>query len=260
MRYDANPQPDRCRCRILDNGEPAVIRQARAGVTASMTIAVPIPAPPGRDFPLASQRRNAYAGMRAHAKRVRMNDKARELTKDEARALIEAVGRDRDLEAFETLFRHYGPRVKAYMARLARDTTVAEELMQETMIAVWNKAAQFEAERGNASTWIYTIARNLRIDAYRKSRRPEFDHNDPAFVPDDAPAADAAFEERQEAERLRRAMDVLPQEQVELLRLSFFNDYSHSSIAERLNLPLGTVKSRIRLAFAKLRAALEDGS
>ncbi|WP_051085619.1 sigma-70 family RNA polymerase sigma factor [Rhizobium sp. 42MFCr.1] len=188
-----------------------------------------------------------------------MSETARELTKDEARALLEAVGRDRDMAAFEALFRHYGPRIKAYMVRLARDGSVAEELMQETMIAVWNKAAQFEPGRGNVSTWIFTIARNLRIDAYRKTRRPDFDPNDPAFVQDDSPPADAAVEERQEAERLRNAMAVLPQEQLELLRLSFFNDCSHSSIAERLNLPLGTVKSRIRLAFAKLRTALEDG-
>ncbi|MDQ0455507.1 sigma-70 family RNA polymerase sigma factor [Rhizobium paknamense] len=172
--------------------------------------------------------------------------------------LLAAVARDRDKEAFETLFRHYAPRVKAYMARQARDSQAAEELMQETMMAVWNKAALFDPERGNVSAWIFTIARNLRVSAYRKDRRPEFDPQDPAFVPDDVPSADEEYQSRQEAERLRIAMQDLPSEQRELLQLSFFNEVSHSTIAKDLNLPLGTVKSRIRMAFAKLRAALDD--
>lgn len=236
-----------------------VIRHAGAAVTAIMTIAVPILAPACPDNPILQPRRLAGRRYWATEKCARMSETVRDLTRDEARTLLEAVGSDRDLEAFEALFRHYGPRIKAYMASLTRDGSLSEELMQETMIAVWNKAAQFDHQRGNASTWIFSIARNLRIDAYRKNRRPDFDPNDPAFVPDDTPPADAAFEEQQEAERLRSAMAVLPPEQLELLRLSFFNECSHSSIAERLNLPLGTVKSRIRLAFSKLRAALEDG-
>ncbi|HEV7305375.1 sigma-70 family RNA polymerase sigma factor [Ensifer sp.] len=187
-----------------------------------------------------------------------MNETASELSKDEARILLERVGRDRDMDAFEVLFRHYGPRVKAYMARLERDGSVAEELMQEAMLAVWNKAHQFDPKRGNVSTWIFTIARNLRVDAYRKMRRPDFDPDDPGFVPDAAEPADAALAHAQEAERLRAALAKLPSEQLELLRLSFFDDCSHSSIADRLRLPLGTVKSRIRLAFARLRAVLED--
>ncbi|WP_246707926.1 MULTISPECIES: sigma-70 family RNA polymerase sigma factor [Ensifer] len=172
--------------------------------------------------------------------------------------LLVSVGLNRDVEAFEVLFRHYAPRVKAYMARLCRDGTAAEELMQETMMVVWNKAAQFEPSRGTVSTWIYTIARNVRIDVYRRTKRPEFDLNDPAFVQDDAPPADMAFEAFQEAERLHRAMATLPAEQLDLLKRSFYEDDSHSAIAEALSIPLGTVKSRIRLAFAKLRAALEE--
>ena len=174
--------------------------------------------------------------------------------------LLTAVGQKKDVEAFEALFRHYGPRVRAYMAKLARDGQASEELMQETMLAVWNKAHQFDPARGNVSSWIFTIARNLRIDAYRKTKRPAFDPNDPAFVPDDVPSADVEFEQQEEADRLRRAMSTLPAEQLELLKLSFFNEASHSAIAAKLGLPMGTVKSRIRLAFAKLRAALEDRS
>lgn len=174
--------------------------------------------------------------------------------------LLVAVAQHRDVEAFETLFRHFAPRVKAYMARQARDSQLAEELMQETMMMVWNKAALFDPERGNVSAWIFTIARNLRVSAYRKAKRPEFDPTDPAFVPDDVAPADEELENRQEADRLHKAMQDLPKEQMELLQRSFFHEVPHSALAKEFNLPLGTIKSRIRLAFAKLRAALDDPS
>jgi RNA polymerase sigma-70 factor (ECF subfamily) len=183
-----------------------------------------------------------------------------EITQQSLSQMLTAVGQSKDIEAFESLFRHYGPRVRAYMAKLARDGQAAEELMQETMLAVWNKAHQFDPARGNVSSWIFTIARNLRIDSYRKDKRPTFDPSDPAFVPDDVPPADVEFEGRQQADRLHRAMETLPSEQLELLKLAFFNEESHSTIAAKLGLPMGTVKSRIRLAFAKLRAALEDNT
>jgi RNA polymerase sigma factor (sigma-70 family) len=170
--------------------------------------------------------------------------------------LLRAVGARRDIDAYETLFRHFAPRVKAYMARMAGDSQQAEELMQETMIAVWNKADRFDPSRGAVSTWIFTIARNLRIDAFRRENRPDFDPNDPAFVPDDVAPADAELEARQASERLHQAIAALPEEQAALLKFSFFEDHTHSAIATRLNLPLGTVKSRMRLAFDKLRVAL----
>ncbi len=172
---------------------------------------------------------------------------------------LAAVAQNSDVAAFEEVFRYYGPRVRAYMARLSRDAQFADELMQETMMTVWRKSGQFSAEKGNVSTWIFTIARNLRIDALRKTNRPAYDPNDPAFVPDDEPSADSALELRQDSARLHEAMKDLPPEQLEMLKLSFFEDASHGAISERLGIPLGTVKSRIRLAFSKLRAALEDG-
>lgn len=171
-------------------------------------------------------------------------------------ALLCAVGSQRDLVAYETLFRHFAPRVKAYMARKGGNGQLAEELMQETMIAVWNKADRFDPSKGAVSTWIFTIARNLRIDAYRREKRPDFDPNDPAFVPDEPPSADAELDATQASEQLHLAIATLPDEQAALLKLSYFEDQSHSAIASSLNLPLGTVKSRLRLAFDKLRAAL----
>ena len=138
------------------------------------------------------------------------------------------------------------------------DRQLAEELMQETMMMIWNKASLFDPVRGSASSWIFTIARNVRIDAHRKSRRPEFDPNDPAFIPEEMDHADKTVENDQDADRLREALVKLPVDQAELLRLSFYEEISHSSIAERLNLPLGTVKSRIRLAFSRLRDMLGE--
>lgn len=173
-------------------------------------------------------------------------------------ALISAVAVSRDVEAFETLFRYFAPRVKAFMTRQCRDRQLAEELMQETMMMVWNKAALFDPQRGNVEAWVFTIARNLRVSAFRKAQRPVFDPTDPAFVPDDEPAPDDAYAKKVDSDRLRKAMAKLPPEQLEVLRYSFFDDISHRSLADKLDLPLGTIKSRIRMAFAKLRIALEE--
>ncbi|MBO3762149.1 sigma-70 family RNA polymerase sigma factor [Ciceribacter sp. L1K22] len=179
-------------------------------------------------------------------------------TEPDMPALLMAVAQSRDVEAFETLFRYFAPRVKAFMTRQCRDGQMAEELMQETMMMVWNKAALFDPSRGNVEAWVFTIARNLRISAFRKAQRPVFDPTDPAFVPDDEPAPDAAYDAKIDARRLHEAMAKLPPEQLELLRYSFFDEVSHRTLAEQLDIPLGTIKSRIRMAFGKLRSALEE--
>ncbi|MCL7999912.1 sigma-70 family RNA polymerase sigma factor [Brucella sp. 21LCYQ03] len=172
--------------------------------------------------------------------------------------LMLAVSSQRDMDAFEMIFKHFAPRIKAYMSKLSADAQTAEELMQETMITVWNKADQFDFSKGALSTWIFTIARNQRIDAVRRARRPQFDPTDPAFVPDEEQAADKVIVDRQSAIELRAAIASLPEEQSTLLELAYFEDSTHSAIAKKLNLPLGTVKSRLRLAFSKLRAALDN--
>ncbi|CAH0338911.1 sigma-70 family RNA polymerase sigma factor [Rhizobium sp. CECT 9324] len=227
-------------------------------MAAMMVNTIPISADACQNGPRLLVRQLAVAQPHKGKTSVSMSDSADDIAQRNFSKLLAAVGRDRDVEAFEQIFKHYSPKIKAYMAKLARDGQMAEELMQETMLAVWNKAAQFDPLRGNVSSWIFTIARNQRIDAFRKERRPTFDPTDPAFVPDDVPAADVEYEGRQEADRLRRAMETLPPEQLELLKMSFYKEASHSAIAAELGLPMGTVKSRIRLAFAKLRAALEQ--
>lgn len=242
---------------LHDNSFLRLIQPKPQGVAADMSLTVSIPALTCQNGKKA--RLNRVLSTPHHGVRMKQTGKSKtvtELSPAECADLLARVGRRRDIEAFETLFRHYGPRVRAFMAMKTRDMQMAEELMQETMAAVWNKAVQFDPERGQASAWIFTIARNLRIDAFRR-KRPVFDESDPAFVQDDAPAADLQLEAQQEADLLREAMESLPAEQLDVLKRAFFDEASHSAIAEDMGLPLGTVKSRIRLAFDKLRTTLE---
>ncbi len=177
---------------------------------------------------------------------------------DELSELLIAVAERKDRKAFIKLFEHFGPRVKSYLKRLGVNDSEADDLMQEVMLTVWRRAEQFDCRKARASTWIFTITRNKRSDAIRRERRPEFDPNDPALVPDrdDDPSEAVSVNEWRAA--IKRAIDEVPEEQAKLLRMSFFEDKTHDAIASELDLPLGTVKSRIRLAVAKLRRSLEE--
>lgn len=170
--------------------------------------------------------------------------------------LIRAIAETADREAFTGLFTHFAPRVKSYLTRLGAPAAAAEELAQETLLTVWRKAAQFDPARAGASTWIFTIARNLLIDALRRDR-PAPTEDDPTDS-EPEPAADVVMFAAERDDRVRGALKALPREQVEVIELSFFAEAPHSEIAERLGLPLGTVKSRLRLAMGRLRALLED--
>lgn len=172
-------------------------------------------------------------------------------------ACLEAVGRGRDRAAFAELFAHFAPRLKAFFMKAGAEAEAAEEVVQETMINVWRKAGQFDPSRASASTWIFTIARNMRIDLLRKARRPQPDPDDPAMVPDEPAQADEWLSAEEEAVELRAAVAELPEEQKHILHLAFFEEKSHGTIADELGLPLGTVKSRIRLAFKRIRSRLE---
>lgn len=172
--------------------------------------------------------------------------------------LIDAVARYRDKAAFAELFSHFAPRLKSYLLRLGTDDSTAEEVVQEAMVMVWRKAESFDRSQASASTWIFTIARNKRIDRLRRERRPELDPDDPALVPDPEPPADRTMEAAQARDRLLAAMENLPPEQSELIRMAYFDDKSHTEIAAESGLPLGTVKSRIRLALGRLRREVDD--
>ena len=181
-------------------------------------------------------------------------------SRDDMSAQLVAVAERRDREAFAALFRHFAPRLKSYFARFGDGAARAEEVLQETFAVIWTKAHLYDPARASAATWIYTIARNRRIDAFRRERRPEIDPADPAFVPESAPEGEAAVTGRERSEHLARAMAELSEPQREVLRLSFFEDQSHDAIARQLGLPVGTVKSRIRLAFGHLRTRLASQS
>lgn len=176
--------------------------------------------------------------------------------------LIVSVGAGGDRCAFAALFAHFAPRIKGYLIRRGAGAGQAEELAQEIMIMVWRRAASFDPAKSSASTWIFTIARNKRIDALRGDRRPDFDPNDPtlaAALAAAAPApADRAVAVAQRDARLAAALDDLPEEQALLVRMAYFEDKTHGRIAAETALPLGTVKSRLRLAMARLRRALDE--
>jgi RNA polymerase sigma-70 factor (ECF subfamily) len=173
-------------------------------------------------------------------------------------ALIEAIAQRRDRAAFADLFGYFAPRVKAWMLRAGSNPTVAEELMQEAMLAVWQKARLFDPAKAGPSTWIFTIARNLRIDALRRERHPSDLMPDPTDASDDPVQADRVLAISQQEIRIRAALSLLPPEQADVIRKAFFEDKVHAEIEKELGIPLGTVKSRLRLAMTRLRAALGD--
>jgi RNA polymerase sigma-70 factor (ECF subfamily) len=172
-------------------------------------------------------------------------------------ALIVAVAQRRDRGAFSLLFAHFAPRVKSYLRQSGLSMTLAEELAQETLLTVWSKAGQYDPARANASAWIFTIARNLRTDTLRRARLalPE---PDPTDEPPPPPIADAVFAAEQDARRVRAALEALPAAQLEAVQLAFVEDQTHSEIEASLGVPLGTVKSRLRLALSRLRTMLKD--
>lgn len=176
----------------------------------------------------------------------------------DAEALVEAIAARRDREAFKALFGHFAPRVAAFARRLGADAQGAEDLAQDVLLTVWRRAAQFDRRKAGAGTWIYTIARNRRIDMIRREARPDFDPADPSLQGEEEVAADEKLADRRRDRLLRQAVARLPEEQSHLMRLAYFEDKSHGAIAEALDIPLGTVKSRIRLAMRKLRQMLKD--
>lgn len=164
-----------------------------------------------------------------------------------------AVAQDR--AAFAELFAHFAPRVKSFLMRSGATPTLAEDCAQEVMATVWNKSHLYDPTRATVSTWIFTIARNRRIDALRKDRRPE--PEDLPWGPEPEPPVADVMAMQQETEMLRVAIRALPDAQRELIEQAYFGDLSHREIAARTGLPLGTIKSRIRLALDRLRHAMK---
>jgi len=156
-----------------------------------------------------------------------------------------------DQAAFVALFKHFAPRVKAFLMKSGASESLAEECTQEVMATLWRKAHLFDPARASVATWIFTIARNRKIDALRKQRRPE--PEDLTWGPEAEPDQEDVLTLQQESERLAEALAQLPEKQRDLITKAYFGDLSHSEIADQTGLPLGTIKSRIRLALEKLR-------
>jgi RNA polymerase sigma-70 factor (ECF subfamily) len=177
---------------------------------------------------------------------------------DEQCQLIQAVATARDRSAFAELFTHFAPRVKSFLMRSGLPDTVAEEVTQETMLVMWRKASYFDPSRAGLSTWIFTIARNQRIDRLRRGRVQTtsslFDPSDEQDAPLSGEDITIAAEREQQ---VRTALGTLSDEQATIVRLSYFSEKPHAEIARELGIPLGTVKSRIRLALNRLRSLLD---
>lgn len=177
---------------------------------------------------------------------------------DRLASLLEAVADRRDRSAFAELFDYFAPRLKGFIMRRGVEASRAEDLAQEVMLTVWHRGHLYRRQHGTVSTWIFTVARNKHIDAIRREQRPEIDPNDPMLTNEPEPSGDVVLSKTETNQRLRAAVQALPPEQIDVLKKNFFEDKPHSEVAAELGLPLGTVKSRVRLALAKLRQATRD--
>lgn len=173
--------------------------------------------------------------------------------------LLVRVGKSRDREAFIALFHHYAPRLKSWLMGKGTNEALVEELVQNAMTTVWEKAKSYNPAKAGAGTWIFTIARNKRIDALRQIKYPELDLDSPEVAASiENTATDEPFASPALYKKLGQAVKDLPPEQSELLKMAYFENKSHQDIATERKLPLGTVKSRLRLAMEKLRTSLND--
>lgn len=166
-------------------------------------------------------------------------------------ALVARVRSRQDRAAFAALFRHFAPRVKAFLMKSGASESLAEETTQEVMATLWTKAHMFDPSRASVSTWVFTIARNRRIDALRRQRRPE--PEDLPWGPEADPDQADVMAFKQESTKLAAAIAELPEKQKELIERAYYGDLTHTEIAAETGLPLGTIKSRIRLALERLR-------
>jgi len=162
-----------------------------------------------------------------------------------------AIRDDRDKNAFAEVFEHFAPRIKAFLMKGGAEASLAEECTQEAMITLWNKAGLFDPTRASVSTWVFTIARNKKIDLLRKRNRPE--PEELPWGPEPDPQPSEVMELQQETDRLAEALSELPEKQRTILERAYYGDLTHQELAEETGLPLGTIKSRIRLALERLR-------
>ena len=167
-----------------------------------------------------------------------------------------AVRDNRDRNAFAALFDHFAPRLKGFIIRSGASAHQAEEIVQDVMLTIWRKASMFDPHRAQVSAWIYQIARNRQIDIARKENRPmpEELKEEPGMEPD----ASQILGLEQEAGQLKQALANLKPEQREIIEKAYVGELTHQEISAQTGLPLGTIKSRIRLGLERLRHELKD--
>lgn len=166
-----------------------------------------------------------------------------------------AIRERQDESAFAEVFAHFAPRVKAFLIKSGSSPDLAEEISQDVMATLWRKSHMFDPAKASVSTWIFTIARNRRIDVLRKQRRPE--PEDLTWGPEAEPDQSDVLALQQESKLLSEALAALPAKQKDLIVRAYYGELTHSEIAEETGLPLGTIKSRIRLALDRLRHQLK---
>lgn len=178
---------------------------------------------------------------------------------DEWSECLALIAQHQDRAAFTRLFRHFAPLMKAFaLSGSTLSANNADELVQEVMLKVWQKAGAFDAERAAASTWIYTIARNCRTDLYRRLQK--FDtplSAEDVSGDEESEEAFMVLHQKRSRDRIRELIKELPQDQAHILAKVYMEGKSHTEVAGELDLPLGTVKSRVRLALQKLQIQLE---
>ena len=172
--------------------------------------------------------------------------------------LIDEIANNQNKQAFIKLFNHFAPRIKSFVRKTGLSLNEAEDLAQETMITVWNKAKLFKSDKSAASTWIFAIARNKRIDHLRRQKHP-LPHQDDLLLDSeiDLNTHELELEKEQTFNNIKLEITKLPKEQSDVLKKSFFEGMSHIEISKDLDIPLGTVKSRIRLALTSIRKKMK---
>ena len=170
---------------------------------------------------------------------------------------MKQIADHQDKSSFKMIFDYFGPRLKSFLMSSGAEESIAEEVVQETMCVVWTKADYYDPKMASPSTWIYTIARNKKIDILRKSRKAVLENIDTAILPPIIPRLEEDIEHDQKFEVINQYLDELPKEQLALLKMNFIEEKSHGEIAEITKIPLGTIKSRIRLAMEKIRERIE---
>jgi len=184
-------------------------------------------------------------------------DKYTSVSEEDLAYCIKEIAESHDKNSFATIFKFYAPKLKSYLVKIGAIESHAEEIIQEVMLAIWTKAASYDSSKSSTATWIYTIARNKRIDRLRKEKRHLLSDSDEGLeIPVESSQEDDIYNV-QVSKRLKKFIELLPEQQSKLIKMSYFYDKTHADISKDLNIPLGTVKSRIRLALSKMRHLAE---